>query len=339
MKWKLFFIKITRFEFWPYWIFYLPTVPYFIYLMIKARSATFFTNVNPAIYLSGIVGESKEDILQHVPAQYKAKSVLLKKATSNKEEIIALVNKEFNYPLVVKPNIGERGEGVEKVYNHEHLLSVIETYPIDFLIQEFIEYEYEFGVMYYRIPNTTEYGVTSIVQKGFLKVQGDGKKTLKELLALNFRAVLVWEYLEAHLKDTWNKIPKEGEMIYPQPIGNHCKGTMFLDANTLITDKVKELFHNMVKDYAGFNYGRFDVKVKRLEDLESGEYLRVMELNGVTSEPGHIYDPQMSLWKAYQSVCKHFNIVYRISQANTALGNKPAAWKSFWNLMKAHYQG
>lgn len=338
MRLRLLFLRITRFEFWPYWVFYLPTIPYFLYLMLKTRSTTFFTNVNPAIYLSGIVGESKEEILRHIPSKYKAKSILLKKANISDEEVMETVKEEFTYPIIVKPNIGERGEGVEKVYDDAQLLRVIKTYPIDFILQEFIEYEHEFGVMYYRIPNTSEFAVTSIVRKGFLKVEGDGRSSVKELLQQNYRALLVWDYLKEHLEDIWYMIPKAGEIIYPQPIGNHSKGTMFMDANHLINPKVHDLFNGIVKEYTGFNYGRFDVKVKRVEDLESGEYLRIMELNGVTSEPAHIYDPKMALYKAYASIFKHYKIVSRISNANSTLGFKPASWNSFWNLMKAHYK-
>jgi hypothetical protein len=337
MKFRLLYLRITRFEFWPYWLFYLPTVPYFIYLMIKKRNTTFFTNVNPAIYLSGIVGESKEEILRHIPSKYKAKSILLKKATISDDEIILKVKQEFTYPLIVKPNVGERGEGVEKVYDDVQLLRIIKKHPIDFILQEFIDYEYEFGVMYYRIPNTSEYAVTSIVEKGFLKVVGDGRLSVKELLQQNYRAVLVWDYLKEHLDDTWYMIPKAGEIIYPQPIGNHSKGTMFIDATHLINPKVNDLFNGIVKDYNGFNYGRFDVKVKQLDDLETGEHLRIMELNGVSSEPAHIYDPKMSLYKAYASIFKHYKIISRISIANSNLGFKPVSWKSFWNLLKAHY--
>lgn len=336
MKLKLQFIKITRFEFWPYWIFYLPVVPYFLWLMIKSRSAAFFTNVNPGIYLSGIVGESKEEILKHISEKYKAKSVLISKDnTDDAENIIQL---HFQFPIIVKPNIGERGNGVEKVNSIEEFRNIKNTYKDDFIIQEFIDYEYEFGVMYYHIPNTNEYGVTSIVQKGFLKVIGDGHSSLKQLLSLNFRAQLVWDYLEEQLNDRWDEIPAKGEVIYPQPIGNHCKGTMFINGNHLINKSVSNLFHSIAQNFNGFYYGRFDVKVKSLKDLETGENLRIMELNGLTSEPAHIYDPKMSLWKAYKTIINHFRIVYRISKANSKLGVKPSSWNEFSRLMKAYYQ-
>lgn len=338
MNIRLKLIKITRFEFWPYWIFYIPTVPYFIYLMLKAKSATFFTNVNPGIYLSGIVGESKEAILKHLPAQYQVKSLFVKKGENTEEQILQAIKTHFTYPLIIKPDVGERGNGVEKIYNEQQLPNSIKTYAIDFIIQEFIDYPYEFGVMYYSIPGTNEYAISSVVEKGFLSVTGDGRHSIKELLAQNYRAVFVWDYLEEHLKDTWENIPKEGEIIYPQPIGNHCKGTTFLNANAYISQASKELFHSIAKEFKGFHYGRFDVKVKSPKDLETGEHLKIMELNGITSEPAHIYDPKMSLWKAYQSIFHHFSIVCRISIANRKLGHQPSTWKEFSSLMKKYYQ-
>ncbi len=338
MNLRLRLIKITRFEFWPYWIFYIPIVPYFIYLMIKARSATFFTNVNPGIYLSGIVGESKKEILKHIPNQYKAKSIYIEKNKWDDEAIVHKVREQFNYPIILKPNIGERGNGVEKVYNEPQLLKLIQNFEGDFIIQEFIDYKHEFGLMYYRIPGTDEYTISSIVEKGFLSVKGDGKHSIKELLSQNYRAVFVWKYLEDHLSNTWDRIPENGEEIFPQPIGNHCKGTTFINANKYISKAVTDRFHSIAKEFHGFYYGRFDVKVKDPKDLETGDHLKIMELNGITSEPAHIYDPKMSLWNAYKSIVHHFGVVYRISKANSRLGHQPASWKEFSALMKKYYQ-
>lgn len=337
MNFNLFIYKITRFEFWPYWFFYLPTVPYVLYLMIKARKATYFTNVNPAMYLSGITNVSKSEILSKLPKKYTIKSKLILREKISSEELIKTLKNEFAFPIIVKPNMGERGKGVEKINSLNHFNSIKHKYQEDIIIQDYIDFEHEFGVMYYRIPGTEEYKVTSIVEKGFLEVKGDGKQSVRELLLQNKRALIVWDYLEEKLHDTWNYIPEKGEEVQPQPIGNHCKGTMFKDANNLNNSKVTELFHNISKEYAGFNYGRYDVKVKSLEDLETGDNLKIMELNGVTSEPAHVYDPKMPLWKAYRDVYQHFKIVYKISIANSKLGYKTAPWNEFVGLMRMHY--
>ncbi len=64
MKLPLFWIKLTNFEYWTWYIFYLPLLPYFAYLAIKHRSLTIFTAANPAIFLGGLFGESKNEIFE-----------------------------------------------------------------------------------------------------------------------------------------------------------------------------------------------------------------------------------------------------------------------------------
>lgn len=337
MSFKILIYKLTRFEFWPYWIFYIPTVPYVLYLMLKSRNSTYFTNVNPAMYLSGIAGVSKSDILNNIPKEFTIKSQLISKERFHSSEFISTLINEFTFPIIIKPNMGERGKGVERINSLNHFHAIKHKYNEDVIIQEYIDYQHEFGVMYYQIPGTNVHRVSSIVEKGFLTVIGDGKLSVKELLMQNKRAILVWDYLEERLHDTWNYIPENGELLYPQPIGNHCKGTMFINANHLNNEKVTALFHKISREYPGFNYGRFDLKVKSLEDLETGKNLKIMELNGVTSEPAHVYDPKMPIWKAYKDIFHHFKIIYRISIANTKIGFKSANWKDFVGLMKKHY--
>ena len=55
--------RLTRWEFWPAWLFYLPVVGYVLYLAFRHRSLTLFTAVNPAIPAGGFIGESKFEIL------------------------------------------------------------------------------------------------------------------------------------------------------------------------------------------------------------------------------------------------------------------------------------
>ena len=68
----LFFRRSLRPEFWSPWIFYLPLIPYIVYLMVRYRSLTCFTAANPCIPAGGIVGESKADILDMIPKRWLA---------------------------------------------------------------------------------------------------------------------------------------------------------------------------------------------------------------------------------------------------------------------------
>ena len=40
-------------EYWPWWVFYLPVLPFYLYQALRQRRAAFFTNVNPGIDMGG----------------------------------------------------------------------------------------------------------------------------------------------------------------------------------------------------------------------------------------------------------------------------------------------
>ena len=59
-----FFIsRITRYEFWPFWLFYIPMYFYGLYLALKAGSLTYFTAANPVMKYGGAFDVPKYDIL------------------------------------------------------------------------------------------------------------------------------------------------------------------------------------------------------------------------------------------------------------------------------------
>ena len=63
-------------------------------------------------------------------------------------------------------------------------------------------------------------------------------------------------------------------------------------------------------------FGRFDIRVPTVEDFMSGQNLKVIELNGVTSEATHIYDPRLSLIDAYRVLFEQWRIAFEIAHRN-----------------------
>ncbi|MDX5321090.1 MAG: hypothetical protein LPK45_08285, partial [Bacteroidota bacterium] len=61
MFFRLFKLRTERyrFEYWPVWLVYLPTLLYWAVLAIRARSLFYMTAANPSIELGGFFGESK----------------------------------------------------------------------------------------------------------------------------------------------------------------------------------------------------------------------------------------------------------------------------------------
>lgn len=310
-----FVIKLTHWEYWPFGIIHFPFFFYWIWLSLKARSLFFFSASNPGITMGGMLGESKYEILKSIPPQLIAKSSIVTLPTTRQEILHTIKNMGLNFPLIFKPDLGERGWMVERINNEDDITNYLNRIKIDFIIQECIDMPLEFGVFYRRFPSEPKGNVISIVAKEMLSVTGDGQSTLEELILNKDRAKLQWEKLKIKFKDQLNTVPPKGEDVLLVSIGNHCLGTKFMDGNYLINEQLSETFDRISKQIDGFNYGRFDLKTSSHDDLKNGN-IKIVELNGCGAEPGHIYEPGFPLKKAIAVLYRHWKDIYRISMEN-----------------------
>ena len=315
-KWKT---QWLHWEFWPFWLFYFPVYFYFLWLALRERSFFFFTATNPLIDFGGMLGEKKSEIFKTIPQKYYPKTILI---TKSKRAELANYGSEMGYPFIAKPDIGERGKGVEIINNKENLLAYQAKTPVNFLLQKMVSYPLELGVFYIRHPKIESGQVTSIVQKEFLSVTGDGHHSARDLLKKSERGSLQIDVNHERFKDLMKSVPNNGEVVIIEPIGNHCRGTKFLNANNEIDENLSSAIDKLAKRIPDFYYGRFDLKCQSFEDLRRLENFKIVELNGVGAEPAHIYQPGFSLMKAYKIVFWHYNQMAHIAHANRQLGNK-----------------
>ncbi|UZR93186.1 ATP-grasp domain-containing protein [Chondrinema litorale] len=312
--------KLKEFEYWPFGVFYIPLYFYGFYLAFKSRSFMYFSTTNPGMKYGGVIGESKISVLDRIDAKYLPKTIFINSGSQFNDIQFLIKEKGLELPLIVKPNIGERGKGVEKIENIESLKDYLDQNKEDIILQEFIDYPVELGILYYRHPNEATGHISSVVMKEFLEIEGNGHATLLELIDSKPRAIGRREYLLNKYAHQLNDILPNGERIRLEPIGNHCRGTKFLNGNHLINSQLESVFDQIAKNIKGYNYGRFDLKVKSLEDLYLGKNIKILELNGVSSEPAHVYDPNMKLLNAYKDVFKHASIIQQIGYANHKKG-------------------
>lgn len=61
-----------------------------------------------------------------------------------------------------------------------------------------------------------------------------------------------------------------------------------------------------------------------------------MELNGVSSEAAHVYDPDYKIVRAYKDIARHMKIIYRIAKKNHDLGVKYAPPGQFLNELRQY---
>lgn len=338
LKLRRFYAKITHFEYWNVYFFYFPILLYVIFLGLKSRTLTFFTIVNPAMTLSGVVGANKSRLLLKVAPKYLPLTIVVKTGHSIQKIIADMATAGLYFPIMCKPDNGERGRGVQKILNVEQLENYKNTFKEEFIIQEFIDYPIELGVFYYRMPDKSSSGIISIVGKRFLTVSGDGKSRLCDLLWRKQRAVMSWGVLQKEWQSKWQEVVPKGEQWLIQPIGNHWCGTEFTNENKLINPLLVRIFDQITANLDGFHYGRFDLRVPDLENLYFGKNIKIMEINGVESEAGHIYDTKMSLAKAYSDTAKNMRLMHQIALQNKAAGINPVSLYKTIKAIRQHFR-
>lgn len=254
-KLKVFLVKVFHFEYWPFWIFYIPMYFYGLYLAFRARSFMYFSATNPGMKYGGVMGESKFGILKAMPGKYLPKTVFIAGGSPYCSIIHSLTSAGLIYPLVMKPDVGERGKDVEIIRDEPSLKSYLADKAFDLIAQEYINYDLEFGMLYHRMPGSSKGEVTSVVQKGFLTVTGDGTSALRELISGSVRASGRQEYLYNKFADQLEKVLPLGHRMRLEPIGNHCRGTIFYNANHLINPLLHDVFNRISLDIEGFFMG------------------------------------------------------------------------------------
>lgn len=312
------FLKIKNWEYWPSALFYLPNIPYAIYLAIKAKNIVFFSATNPAIAHSGNGSESKYATLELVSPEFKPTSLFIKANNGVKNTLDQLAKTTIQYPFIIKPDVGFRGLLVKKIANESELITYLQkNCNIHLIIQELITYKNECGIFYHRLPNEAFGKITSVTLKKFLSVTGDGISTLKTLIENHDRAKLYVSLLtELHQKD-FDFILQKGEEKILNIIGNHAKGTQFINGNYLINKSLENAIDTFAKQIPGFYYGRLDIKYQTMEDLLLLKNFKIIEINGIISEPTHIYDQQhMTYFKALGEIRKHWKILFKIATIN-----------------------
>lgn len=281
-----------------------------------------------------MMGEKKSEIFEQIPEVYLPKTILIEKGDQEKAIQVA---SEIGYPIIAKPDIGERGIWVKKLKNKEELESYAHSCPVNFLLQELVAFPIELGVFYIKYPHQKG-RVTSIVRKEFLSVKGDGVATINELLNQNQRALLTADLASEYLIQIGETIPANNEQVLVEPIGNHCKGTKFLNDNNEIDEALNTAFNTIADQIPDFYFGRFDLRCASMDDLRQLKNFKILELNGAGAEPAHIYQPGSSLLKAYKDIFWHLRVLAEISALNKKRGFSYWSFKQGYRKWKDHQQ-
>ena len=325
--------RAFRWEFWPLWAFYSPIIAWICLLGLRHRNLLLFTAANPGMDAGGLIDLDKFanlDAIQNQHPDFAANTFKVIDANDGKKTIAENQN-TLTYPIILKPNAGQRGAAVEIIRNQEQLDSYFHRHKNKAtLLQEYID-GLEFGVFYVREPDQAQGRIFSINQKLFPEVVGNGADTLEKLILDDHRQHYMAGYLLKHHSDRLYEIPAQNEPVKLVEIGSHCRGSVFTEASEHITRELQQRIDAISKSIPGYFFGRYDLRVPSLEDLRLGKNLKILEANGVSSESANIYDPSYSLGDAYRVMFKQWQTAFRIGAKNQAMGHRPATLKQVLN--------
>ncbi len=344
---------VSFFEFWPGWLFYTPVVLFWAAQSIRYGSATLPSLANPRIAAGGICGESKNDILDLAGpaarpwvADYAAMTTLGHADGADLPvALAAMAQAGLQFPVVAKPDMSCNGVGVRVVRDEAQLGAYLAAFPraTALQLQRLVEYPGEAGIFYIRHPGEARGRITSVTLKYPPMVTGDGRRSVKALIAADERLNAVSHLLLPKLGARAAQVPAPGERVTLVFVGNHCRGSTFKDGLHIVTPALEARIDEIMRDVRDVYFSRIDLRYESLESLREGRGFKIIEFNGAASEATNIWDPEMTLGKAYREQFFHYGQAFKIGAANREKGWKAVGllqlarlWRQQKKLMAAY---
>jgi hypothetical protein len=244
------------------------------------------------------------------------------------DEILARPNVSF--PFIMKPDLGQRGDGIKLIRAREQAEAYLRFTAAPVLIQSYAPGPHEAGVFYYRYPSETRGHIFAITEKIFPVLIGDGKSTITELVWNDPRArFMADKYLKRFAKRK-DEVLAVGEELKLVESGNHAQGCIFRDGERMATPELLARMDDISQKITGFYIGRYDIRYASEDDLRAGKNFQIIELNGASSEATNIYDARNSLFDAYRTLFKQWDLVFGIGAANCRRGCVPTKLALVW---------
>jgi pimeloyl-ACP methyl ester carboxylesterase len=345
--------RLLKHEYYPSGVLYLTTLWAAFMRILSGKGLRSLTAVNPGYSDDGGLKEERKSELD---TRFQDDPSILRCALveSNLEpaaraqgaaKLITNRTELGGFPIIAKPDQGARGTGVRLLRSHEDLVLYCADHPKPFVLQRYHPGPIEIGVLWVRHPEAIAEPliptgfIYAITKKDFPGVVGDGKRSLRQLILAHPRHRAQARIFVERLRDQQHLIPDEGEYVSLGSFGNHAQGAMFTDGEELITPELSARIDEIAAGFCDdqgrrFDIGRFDIRCTSYESLMRGEDLGIVELNGLTSEPTNMYDPNRSLPWAWRTMLGYWRHVETLSDARIAHGSgEPISKKEAWDQL------
>ncbi|MBX3317870.1 MAG: alpha/beta fold hydrolase [Phycisphaeraceae bacterium] len=342
-------------EFWPAWAFYMPLMPYLMWLGARRGGLLSATCVNPGIGKGGgLIGESKSEILSSMSDDAALEHVLIPDgfpAQERARRAIACVEGDATlggWPVILKPDSGQRGFSVRLARSQADVVRYFDLVHGPVIVQRYHAGPHECGVLWVRglaarsDPSLVG-GIYAVTRKDFAMIEGDGRRTLERLILDHPRYRCQSGVFLARFVDAKSWIPDLGQIVKLGEAGNHCQGTLFRDGADLITPEFERRIDRIAASFIGqnghgFDFGRFDIRYTSDDALRRAEEFGIVELNGITSEATNLYDPSRGPLWAYGVLFGQWRELYRIGEERRRSGVRPLTASEAIAFARSHFR-
>lgn len=187
--------------------------------------------------------------------------------------------------------------------------------------------------MFCRMPGETRGTIIDVAQRVIPYVEGDGQHTVAELIEQRSE----WRPVQTRLKarcapELLTCVPSAGELVALVVAATSSTGALFIDSRQLATPALAERLSEVAAPVPGFHLGKFDIKVATIENLQQGRGLKIIEVNGSTSELTYIFDRRIGYVHALFAIAKHLDLMFSIARQN-----RTAPCPSITSVVRAYF--
>jgi len=220
--------------------------------------------------------------------------------------------------------------GVKLIRTREQAEAYLSQTSAPLLAQHYAPGPLEVGVFYYRFPLEPRGRIFAITEKFFPLLIGDGQSSVTELIRRDPRARFIAATYLKRFHTRRDDVLAAGEELKLVVAGNHAQGCIFRDGMRLNSPELQARLDEISRKLTGFFIGRYDIRCASEDDLRAGRNFQIIELNGASSEATSIYDARNSLWTAYRTLFRQWDLVFAIGAANRARGVVPTKLAVVW---------
>ncbi len=331
-------------EYWPMWLLYAPVVVFAWFAGHRRGGFNTVTCVNPGITpAGGWVGESKHAIMRSLGKSPLAlRTELIPESPPEGrlrrlDELMATRPELASFPLVLKPDQGERGHAFHIARSREDADAYLRSMMRDAVVQPYHPGPFECAVRWLRTPGRSGGTIFSVTRKELPVLTGDGKRSLEDLVWDHPRHSRLAEVILERLAHDASRVPAAGEVVHLGMAGNHCQGATFRDWPELATPALARALDELAQRFeGGLDAARFDIRYADEEALCQGRDFAIVEVNGTTGESTNIYDPSHGFVWAYAVLFRHWGRLYALGAERRREGVRPITVRQLLAMLRRH---